>query len=412
MQGLSLATRDAFTQDATVAAYDCIQALVNEGKDVSMMTFAQKWRATQPVQMPASIIGSIDVVSSPSQLSYFVEGIKEAFQRRKILQAGNLLTGMARNRDKDAKAVLSEAEAILSESDIQPCSMITGKDAALLACRDMENRVELQGRLSGVPSGFGKLDALTNGIQYGENFIIGARPSIGKTALGLNLLHHACFVCGIPSLFISLEMSVESLIRRLAGYALSLDLGLIKAGALHERDMFTYGQWVAALQKHPIYFIDGTRGMDGNQIASAITRHAKRYGVRFAVLDYMQKAKAIKGSKNEKRTYDIEENSTTIRSSAVRNKVALVTLAQVSRESEKEKDRAPRLSDLADSKSIEQDGDTIGLLHRKRGEKETMLIIAKQRDGEIGPVSLEFDGRYGRFYEPHYAPIEAADYPT
>lgn len=396
LDGFSLVRREALASEVAILAYDVIEALLSEQKEVSMIDFARKWRETHNFQIPHELITCQDAVVA-SKLRFYVEGIKEAFRRRKVLEAGNILTLNARDIHKTPSEIIHLAETILADSDAQQISSITSKEASTMAASDMLARIELEGRLSGIATPFKKLNYLTNGLQYGDQHIIGARPSIGKTAIGLNIFAHAVFELKIPSLFISLEMSIQALCRRMGGAIAKLDLSDVKGGTLDDAGVFRYKQFLDSMEKAPAYFVDGTRGLDGFEVGNLITKHAQRFGVRLVVLDYIQKLRAPKGGRNEKKTYEIEENSFALKASAHRNKVAMVSLAQLSRESEGDKERLPRLPDLSDSKALENDADLVGLLHRKRGESEACLLVAKQRDGELGPVPLTFHGKYGLF---------------
>jgi len=152
----------------------------------------------------------------------------------------------------------------------------------------------------------------------------------------------------------------------------------------------------------PLFIYEGVSGVTGGQASAIIRQHARRHGVRFALVDYLQKLRPDK--KGEKRTYEIGEISNALRSAAVSSGVALVSLAQINRDSDKgEKPRMPRLSDIADSAQIERDADTVALLHRDREKpNDATVIIAKQRDGETGQFSLVFNGPITRFENPSY----------
>jgi replicative DNA helicase len=409
LEAFSLARREVFSSEVAILGYDLIETLITENKDTTQIDFARKWRETHKFQMPMELLTCQDGAYA-SKLRFYVEGLQDAYRRRKVLEAGNVLTMNARDIHKTPAEIVALAENIIADSDAHPVSSIDSKTAATWAAGDYVARIELQGALSGIETPFSKLNQLTNGLQYGEQNIIGARPSIGKTAIGLNIFSHAIFEVKVPSLFISLEMSIQALSRRMGAAKARVSLAGIKSGSLSDQDSWKYKGFLDEMEQSPAYFVDGTRGMDGFEAANIITKHAQRYGVKLVVLDYIQKLRAPRGGKSEKKTYEIEENSFALKSAAHRNKVALISLAQLSREAEGDKERMPRLSDLSDSKSLENDADVVGLLHRKRGEAETCLLIAKQRDGELGPVPLTFLGQYGLFVDR--SPISDNDVPT
>ena len=145
--------------------------------------------------------------------------------------------------------------------------------------------------------------------------------------------------------------------------------------------------------------MDSISGTDSARICATIRRMVKAHGVKLVVIDYLQKIQAV--GKFEKRTYEIAQVSGALKAVAVDTNCALLTLAQLNRESEKDKaPRPPRISDLADSGQIERDADTIGLLHRNRAEnggRDALLYIPKQRDGEVGECEMYFEGKFSRF---------------
>ena len=155
------------------------------------------------------------------------------------------------------------------------------------------------------------------------------------------------------------------------------------------------------MNHRPLYIVEGIRGMNINQLAAEARRLVRKHGVKFILVDYLQKIAATQS--NEKRTYEVGQVSTGLKAVAFETNAAVLSLAQLNRENEKEKGRMPRMSDLGDSKQIEQDADFIGLLHRSRDpelEHEATLLVCKQRDGDVGKVPLNFIGEFCRFENP------------
>ena len=170
----------------------------------------------------------------------------------------------------------------------------------------------------------------------------------------------------------------------------------LKQGKLNEDDIPKFTAFTALLSKSPFYCREAFGGMTGGEAAALIRRGAARKGIKFVVLDYLQKLKS--DTRQEKRTYEVADASASLVAAVRYTGVAFLCLAQLNRESEKDKGRTPRISDLADSGQIERDADTVLLLHRERkASTEAKLIIGKQRDGETGICNLVFDGRFCRF---------------
>lgn len=171
----------------------------------------------------------------------------------------------------------------------------------------------------------------------------------------------------------------------------------IKTGQLSERDMSRLASAQVRLKDAPLHILDLSSGAKVGTITAAIRRHVRKHGVKLVIVDYLQKVGC--SGKYEKRTYEVAEVSGALKACAASTKVAMLALAQLNRESEKEKGRKPRLSDLADSGQIERDADTVLLLDRNRIEPkgEATIAIAKQRDGECGVVTCYYQGQFCRF---------------
>jgi len=330
-------------------------------------------------------------------IGYYADVVTENYMQRQILAACVEAGIQVYDTQKVAGNIISGVERKLqSIRELRADSVVIGgAQSGQLLTSHLERRFNLQGAKSGVVTGLHDLDRITDGLQFGEQTIIGARPSQGKTALATTIIYKACLIDKQPTLVVTLEMSVETPLRRvLANYA-RIPIGRLRSGNLQEADFAKIATFNDLLGKSPIYFMDATSGTDISQICVTIKRLAKDSGLKLAIIDYLQKIKST-GS-HEKRTYEVAQVSGALKSVAVASGVALLTLAQLNREPEQNKGRPPRLSDLADSGQIERDGDCIALLERNREQgqgHEARLHVAKQRDGEIGVVDLHFKGEY------------------
>jgi len=339
-----------------------------------------------------------DAFSSVLEFPYLSECARNEYHKRRLSHVSKKFAADVLEANGNLPQLIAQMEADLYLQS--PKSLATGpQELAQALTNDLEHRFENRGKHTGLTTGFPSLDRISDGLQFGEMTIIAARPSIGKTAIGLNFVHHACLVSGIPTLVISLEMSGVALCRRLTALACGIELSSIRGGRFTESDMPKLTAFSGRLSKAPIHIHDAPDGLKSIAAAALIRRYKKKHGIRLVVLDYLQKLKP--DNRHEKKTYEVGESSGCIRAAAVETGVALVALAQLNRENEKDKGRMPRMSDLADSGQIERDADSIFLLHRSRSENPHLakLIVAKQRDGETGIVDLEFDGAYCRFTE-------------
>jgi replicative DNA helicase len=213
----------------------------------------------------------------------------------------------------------------------------------------------------------------------------------------LNILEKACFKDKIPAVFVTLEMSIPALMRRLASSWTEIPMSIIRRGSYTEQDFHKLTNFRAMAAKAPVWFINGVGGMGIGQLCAAVRRRVKKDKAKLVIIDYLQKIKS--SEKKEKYTYEVGEVSTRLKALAVSTNASLLTLAQLNREPERDKSRIPRLSDLADSGQIERDADTVGLIHRDKTSAigKTHLIIAKQRDGETDSVELYFNKTLCRF---------------
>jgi replicative DNA helicase len=264
----------------------------------------------------------------------------------------------------------------------------------------MQDRFNRKGTLSGIATGFHWFDHKTDGLQLREMALIAARPSIGKTAIAIAIAHRAAIQDKVPTLFVSLEMSREAIFRRMVSTIGSIPMQNLKSGDLTDGDMRSMSTASAKIANSPLWFLDGPSSHSISSITAHVRRAVRKHHVRLVIVDYIQKVKAA--DRSEKRTYEVAEVSGKLKEIAVQTGVAMLALAQLNRESEKEKGRQPKLSDLADSGQLERDSDLVALLNRDRTEPsgEAAIIIAKQRDGECGHVKLHYEGQYCRFSDP------------
>jgi len=275
----------------------------------------------------------------------------------------------------------------------------------------------------GVRTGYAQLDEMTNGLQKGEMLILAARPSMGKTALSLNLLQQIA-QNGTSSVMFSLEMGKQQLIQRMLCALGGIDAQRLRKHMLGSDD---YRRLMAAcgeISKLPI-FIDDTPGLSLLAMRSKARRLKERYGIGFIAIDYLQLMSS--GSRVESRQLEVSEISRGIKAMARELDVPVLCLSQLNRAAEQREGHRPRMSDLRESGSIEQDADVVMMLHREdyyhRGDPNwadenpdkvgtAELILAKQRNGPTGTVDLAWDGSTTSFKSRSYAapPHEAGGF--
>lgn len=342
-----------------------------------------------------------DAVPSAANLMYYYDIVREKKILRSAIQVCSDVIQKAYDDvgdfgefvDHMEKSVLQVAESNVEKSDI---SM---KEVILKATGIIEMKFANQGALTGVPSGFVDLDKLTNGFQNGEMIVIAARPGFGKTSLAMNIVEHAAVDCKLPVGVFSLEMTAESLGVRMLCSRARVNLRNINEGFLGEKDFSKLTMAAGKLASAQIQ-IDDSSGMDILQLRAKARRMWQQHGIKLFVIDYLQIMAGIKGGRNQNREQDVSDMSKGIKDLAKELNVPVIVLSQLNRDIEKDKHRKPRLADIRESGSIEQDADLVGLLYKPSNgdedEKEEQdaipinLLIAKQRNGPTGDVNLIF----------------------
>ena len=393
----------AFTDDFSILVVATIKELHEQAKPVDCVS------VTKEICKGAFDGGIANRLSetagehpSSSNWPYHLQGVEEAYRRRKIALAADNLARAARDAGADTSEALSALEEAKTDN-----RRTTGQDSKSLTRElidDIQARRERQGQLTGISFGFPILDSMTDGIQQGEYIILGARPSIGKTAMAVTMLSSIAVQAGISCSFLSLETKPIGIHRRLMANVSGVSLSAIRSGQI---DQYYQRITVAAakISKSPIQYHYGLGTMDGRKAAQIIRNDARKHGIRIAFIDYLQHLK-IDGNA-EKRTYGIAENSAEVKRACDETGVAVIALAQLSRLAEDD-ERMPKLSDIAECGQIERDADTVLLLHRKRDETigDGSLLVAKARDGECGLVPISYHGPTIRFTQR--SPIESA----
>lgn len=382
--------------------YETIVAMYRSDKPIDLITIQQALKDRNQLEAAGGFpyIVSLDSATpSAANLDYYIPIVVEKNLLRKV-QALCVETQSLIQNSRNADELVVQLQRDVSNLTRH----ITRQEIRSMECaerfiEDVQKRVDLNGTPSGFHTGLCDYDRLTDGLQLGEQVVIGARPSQGKTALGLTLINNICLNGGVPSLFISLEMTVEALMRRLVSVNQRIGMKALRTGQLNEADQRKLPSFIATFKDKPLTILDYSTGAGANMVSAAIAKAADS-GIKLVVIDYLQKIKAV--SKQEKRTYEVAEVSGILRAAAVKNKVAMVTLAQLNREPDKGgkngKPRLPRISDLSDSAQIERDADIIGLLHRESHDSPvSYLFVGKSRDGECGLCSLHFNGVYCHF---------------
>jgi replicative DNA helicase len=353
-------------------------------------------------------------VPSAANAVHWARVVREKATTRELIAAAGEILEEAHSSRQPAQNMLESAEQKIFRI-AQKRESGTISTASELVNETMRLIEESEGKgFMGVRTGFSELDEMTNGLQRGEMIILAARPSMGKTALALNLLEQVA-QHGTPAVMFSLEMGKQQLIQRMLCALGQIDSQKMRRHMLGSDD---YRRLMAAcgeISKLPM-FIDDTPGLSLLAMRSKARRLKERYGIGFIAIDYLQLMSS--GTRVESRQLEVSEISRGIKAMARELDVPVLCLSQLNRAAEQREGHRPRMSDLRESGSIEQDADVVAMLHREdyyhRGDPNwadenpdkvgtAELILAKQRNGPTGTVNLMWDGSTTRFKSQSYS---------
>lgn len=347
----------------------------------------------------------VNSVPTAANIAYYAKIIKEKSILRKLINRATEIINLGFGDAGDVDESLDRAERLIfeiSEDRVRP-SFFHIKDIIKASFKTIENLYEKKQLITGVPTGFTKLDDLTSGLQPSDLIIVAGRPSMGKTALALNITQHAAIEDGIPSAIFSLEMSKEQLALRLLCSEAKVDAHRLRGGFLSETDWPKLTRAAGSLSEAPI-FIDDTPGLTVLEMRAKSRRLKAEHNLGLVVVDYLQ---LMRGRANsETREQEISDISRSLKALAKELRLPVIALSQLNRKVEDRGDRRPQLADLRESGAIEQDADVIIFLYRDevynrsednphKGKAE--IIVGKQRNGPTDKFELAFLDKYTCF---------------
>ncbi len=353
---------------------------------------------------PVALAEIADYVATPANIIHYAKIVRDRAIKRSLISTASEIVALGYEPGETADTLLDEAESRIFALSTAKAS--TSLSSISFEMHDAVNHIDMlmnrSGELTGLSSGYRKLDEMTGGLQPGDLFILAARPSMGKTALALNMARNAAVDYGKNVAIFSLEMTTRSLVMRMLSSEAQVDFGLFRSGLIstdsHSRLMAAAGRLAEAG-----IWIDDTGAASILEIRAKCRRLHSQKGLDMVVVDYLQLAR---GDRNvQHREQEISEISRGLKGLAKELDIPVIALSQLNRGPETRKeDKRPMLADLRESGAIEQDADLIAFIYRdvvynKETEFENLaeLIIAKQRNGPTGTVKLEFEGRFAQF---------------
>ena len=341
-----------------------------------------------------------------ANIRYHARIVAEKSLLRQLIKASTTITNAGYDAREEVDAIMEMAEKsifdIAQRGNTKDFAHVS--DVIVLAVEKLEELHKNQGQTTGVETGFTDFDRQTAGLQPSDLILLGARPSMGKTAFLLNIAQNAALRKSVPTAFFSLEMSSEQLCNRLLAAESGIDATIIRTGNLDKPEYWDrISECMPFISKAPLYF-DDTPGITITEMRAKCRRLKVEKNLGLVIIDYLQLMTSPSSSRPESRQQEISEISRSLKGLAKELHVPMVVAAQLSRAVEARKDHRPMLSDLRESGAIEQDADVVAFLYRdeyynpdtlKKNHAE--VIIAKQRNGPTGTVELAFLGHLTKF---------------
>ena len=396
---------DDFYRTAHQKLFRVILDLFNRGETVDLISLTDGLRVAGELEScggSAYVSALTDEVPTSANVEYYAKIVKDRSVRRQLQRISGQLSSRSFEESIDTRVLIEEAEQKIFEiTDTQQTETYRGvHDIISDTIAAIERLYHTKESYTGIPCGFPDLDNMTSGFQKSEFVVIGARPSVGKTALALTMAANMSIHRKIPVGFFTLEMSSMALVQRLVSVEARINQEKIRTGMLRPADFHNLTEAAGQIYEAPLYISD-TPNIKLLDLRAQARRMVSKEQVQAIFVDYIGLIEP-ENKVNVPRHEQVAEISRSLKSLARELEIPVISLSQVGRQSE---GKAPSLADLRESGSIEQDADVVLFLHRERGDAKdgnsesmkTDLIVAKQRNGPVGTVELVFLPHYTKF---------------
>lgn len=389
--------------------YEAIKQLYDKHSPIDVLTLTDQLKANGLLEMVggASYLSELtNYVPTAAHIEQYAGIVSQKALRRRLIKSSQEIVALGFDETKNLQELIEEAEAQLFQTSQRYVgqNVISLEEILSDSFERLDELHKDKGKIRGVPTGFRDLDNMLAGLQRSDLFILAGRPSMGKTALALNLAHNVATKAKEPVLVFSLEMSKEQLVDRLLAMESGVDAWALRTGNLSDADFEKIGQAMGTLSEAQM-FIDDTPGITVSDLRTKARREAHRRPIGLIIVDYLQlMSGGGRYSSEGNRVQEISEISRGLKGIARELNVPLIALSQLSRSVENRSPQIPQLADLRESGSIEQDADVVAFLYREdyynpESERKgiTDLLIKKHRNGPTGGVELYFDKERQRF---------------
>ena len=389
--------------------FDTIVELNNEGKPIDFVTLQDRLRSKEDVPPEVSgldfLTNLIAAVPTSANIKYYAGIVAEKATLRRLIRTNEEIANTCYSGKESLDTILESTESKINEV-VQKKNVkefVPIRTVVMNAMDKIEKASKLHGTVTGIATGFIDLDYRTAGMQPSDLVLIAARPSMGKTAFVLNIAQYMAFRKDVTVAIFSLEMSKEQLVNRLFSLESYVDAQLLRTGNLKDSDWEKLIEGAGTIGRSNL-IIDDTPGISISEMRSKCRKYKMEHNLELIIIDYLQLMSGSVGGRNESRQQEISDISRSLKALARELSVPVIALSQLSRAVEQRPDHRPMLSDLRESGAIEQDADVVMFIYRddyynKDTEhvNEAEIIIAKQRNGPIGTVTLTWLPQYTKF---------------
>ena len=410
-EALSLAIEalraEDFYHPANRELFDAMHRLQSAGQPVDIVTVDEELTRRGTLEGVGGIQYVVDIsryVPTTANARAYIQIVAEKATLRRLIHAGDEIVQASYAQQEPVADILGHAEKSIFDIVMrrtEGSTLVHIADILPDTYQRIETLSRLKGAIDGVPTGFVDLDNLLTGLHGGELVLVGARPSMGKTSFGMNVLSYASVMAGKTVAAFSLEMPRDQLAMRLLCADARVDMQSVRHATLRDEDWLSLSRALGPIAAANLY-IDDTSGITPSQLRSRCRRLKIERGLDLVMVDYIQLMAS--DGRAENRQNEVSEISRALKGIAKELNVPVLALAQLSRAGAQRSDKRPILSDLRDSGAIEQDADVVMFLHREEyydpnteDKNIAEVIVAKQRNGPLGTIKLAWLGQYTRF---------------
>jgi len=400
---VDLINAEDFYKDAHGKIYNAMIGLYEKNEPIDIVTVSSSARDKGILDKIGGVTylnTLVDLMPSAANITQYAKMVREKALLRNLINVATEIVEKGFDLDVNVDGYIDDAEKMIfqvSERKFRP-SFYSVKDIVMDNVKTIERLYEKKQTVTGVPTGFTELDKMTSGFQPSDLIVIAGRPSMGKTALSMNIAQYVATMRdgAVPVGIFSMEMSKEQIVTRLLSSESEVDHSKLRTGTLSSSEWPKLAQAAGKLSE-ALIFIDDSPSMNVLDLRARARRLKKEHGLGLVVVDYLQLMKG-RAAVTDKREQEIAEISRFLKSLAKELHIPVIAISQLNRMVEQREDKRPRLADLRESGAIEQDADVIMFIYRdevynkdKEGNKGIAeIVIGKQRNGPTGTVELAF----------------------